>query len=100
VTVQIPRSAFVPKHNGYVKLNEAQGKVLAAFDAQGDLTDFQLGYAYRLTHGDLDQSWSGLRTRRNELFKLGILSVVGYARSERNRPINVWGITYGVVSTA
>lgn len=95
----IPRSAFVPRLNGYVKLSESQGKVLAAFDSQGDLTDFQLGYAYRLVHGDLDQSWSGLRTRRNELVKKGVLSVVGYDRSGK-RPISIWGISYGVVSAA
>jgi tRNA A37 threonylcarbamoyltransferase TsaD len=91
----IPRKAYSPLTQSVVELSEAQGKVLAAFDSQGDLTDFKLGYAYRLTHGSLDQSWSGLRTRRSELVKMGVLTSVGTVLNERNRPLNIWGITYG-----
>jgi hypothetical protein len=91
---QRPRMADKP--GLFRRLTESQARVLLAFDAHGDMTDYQLGYAYRLTHGDLDQSWSGLRTRRCELVDAGVLEAKGEIRNENNRKVTVWGIAGGV----
>jgi hypothetical protein len=68
-------------------LNDNQRKVLATLRDQGPLTDFELGYAYRLQHGKMDQSWSGLRTRRRELEDMGLVYQHGTVRNENNRQV-------------
>jgi hypothetical protein len=95
--VALPRLVRTPE--GYRAITEAQARVLLTFVEHGDMTDFQLGYAYRLLHGELDQSWSGLRTRRSELVDLGILRFVGEVRNERNRRVSVWGEVDGLTFT-
>jgi hypothetical protein len=83
----------------FAALTEAQARVLTTFVEHGDMTDFQLGYAYRLLHGELDQSWSGLRTRRSELVDMGALLPVSEIRNERNRRVTVWGEQLGLTFT-
>jgi hypothetical protein len=78
-------------------LSDSQKHVLNTFIEHGDMTDFQLGYAYRLTNGDLDQTWSGLRTRRSELVDLGVLKLTGEIRNERNRRVSLWGVVDGII---
>lgn len=76
-----------------ITLTTSQAKVLRAFKDHGELTDFELGYAYRLSFGCLDQSWSGLRTRRAELVKKGYLTRVARRKeSGQKRASGVYGI--------
>lgn len=75
-------------------LSTAQQRVYETFAEHGPLTDYALGYAYRLTHGDLDQMWSGLRTRRSELVTLGVLKKVREERNDRGRFVGVYAIAY------
>lgn len=108
-TLKLPKRVFVPERRDALgnlvrtarwhKLTDSQARVLLTFDTHGDMTDYQLGYAYRLTHGELDQSWSGLRTRRSELVTMGVLVPLSEIRNENNRKVTVWGIARGVYST-
>jgi hypothetical protein len=105
LTVRLPKMVYVSTEydaekkqtrvGGYRDLTDSQARVLLAFDTHGDMTDYQLGYAYRLTHGELDQSWSGLRTRRSELVTMGAIAPMGEVRNENNRKVTVWGIARG-----
>lgn len=71
-----------------------QQKVLDVFEGYRytALTDYKLGYAYRLVHGKLDQSWSGLRTRRSELRDLGLVEPTGKVLNEGGRYITQWAL--------
>ena len=70
----------------------AQNRVRQVFHEHGPLTDFELGYAYRLTHGDLDLSWSGLRTRRSELCTWAHLRRVGVKRNDSGRKVGIYAL--------
>ena len=76
------------------RLSDSQLRVYETFATHGPLTDYELGYAYRLTHGDLDQSWSGLRTRRKELVDLGVLYLQARRKNENGRTVGVYALTY------
>lgn len=92
--MKLPTMAIV--ESTCIALSPAQARVYVTFASNGALTDFSLGYAYRLTHGTLDQTWSGLRTRRAELVAKGVLEVVDVVRNENGRMVQVWDITEGV----
>ena len=79
----------------YFRLTPSQARIMATFDEHCDMTDYQLGYAYRLTNGILDQSWSGLRTRRSELVDMGAIVQKGVAKNENGRTVKVWGLASG-----
>jgi hypothetical protein len=76
-------------------LTDAQLRVYEVFlkHPQG-LTDYELGYAYRLTHGDLDQSWSGLRTRRKELVDAKVLRRTSEKVNENKRKVGVYALAF------
>lgn len=98
--MQLPTRAYAPGRAGYRRLTPAQARVLVTFEEHGAMDDFTLGYAYRLTHGKMDQAWSGLRTRRAELTAMGVLEVVRVFRNERNRDVGVYGVRVGAFGLA
>lgn len=67
--------------------------VMATFRRYGSLTDEQLVSVYGQMDDVADQSDSGLRTRRSELVKMGLLCDTGQTRRIRSgRMAVVWGL--------
>ena len=67
--------------------------VMMTFRRYGTLTDEQLVSVYGQMGDVADQSESGLRTRRSELVKMGLLCDTGQTRRIRSgRMAVVWGL--------
>jgi len=67
--------------------------VMITFRRYGTLTDEQLVSVYGQMGDVADQSESGLRTRRSELVKMGLLCDTGQTRRIRSgRMAVVWGL--------
>jgi hypothetical protein len=69
-------------------VTDKQVAVLDCFERHGPMTDEELRGRY---HGE-PQSSSGLRTRRHELVKLGLLHAVGSRMSATRRTVIVWNV--------
>jgi hypothetical protein len=74
-------------------MTQKRQDVMATFRRFGTLTDEQLVTVYATMDNVTDQSESGLRTRRNELVKMGLLVDTGNTRRIRSgRQAVLWGM--------
>lgn len=77
-------------------LTEKQGAILSCLELVGrPLTDPEIRQIYerdREAEGWPQQTESGLRTRRNELVKLGLVVRSGKKRLETGRMASAWGL--------
>lgn len=76
-----------------LSLTERRKAILATLSAHGPLTDAELAFAYGVgtrIMGFPRQSESGLRTRRSELAKAGLVIQSGHAVNESGRRVTVW----------
>lgn len=75
------------------RMTRKRQDVMATFRRFGALTDEQLVSVYGQMDDVADQSESGLRTRRSELVKMGLLCDTGQTRRIRSgRMAVVWGL--------
>lgn len=74
-----------------MELTKAQTIVLRAFRQVGDVDDSIL--ADRVHHL-ADVASSGVRTRRHELYNMGLVRVVGTKKLRSGRTAAVYGLTY------
>ena len=75
------------------RMTRKRQDVMATFRRFGALTDEQLVSVYSSMDDVTDQSDSGLRTRRNELVRMGLLADTGQTRPIRSgRQAILWGL--------
>lgn len=75
------------------RMTRKRQDVMATFRRFGALTDEQLVSVYASMDDVTDQSESGLRTRRSELVRMGLLTDTGQTRPIRSgRQAILWGL--------
>ena len=75
------------------RMTRKRQDVMATFRRFGALTDEQLVSVYASMDDVTDQSESGLRTRRSELVRMGLLADTGQTRPIRSgRQAILWGL--------
>lgn len=75
-----------------MNLTKGQQAVLKAFAAFGDMDDVALS-VYMHHVADVNMSSSGIRTRRCELVRKGLLNYVGTKRLKSGRKAKLYGLS-------